>query len=190
MDALLAFLEMALSKATTSRGVVPRDSSRPHPEVPISTNKKANTATRTLLFTQIAAAIVQYVTAAVVLGGKSLTPQALAAVFQAYLQAEKDLLDARTTVTARQQARDAALGAALALMPDLRKYLSATYGEQSTTYAAFGLPVTQKPVKSAQTKAESAAKATATRKSHKAALTAPAAPPAPPPAPATPPAKS
>ena len=63
------------------------------------------------------------------------------------------------------------------LQPDLQKYLAATYGEQSTTYIAFGLPVTQKPVKSAQVKAEAAAKAKATRKAHETAAT-PAATPA------------
>ena len=156
----------------------------------MSINSKPTIATRSVLFTKIVAAIGQYLTAAVVLGGKSMTPQALAALFQAYLQTESDLQAARNVVTAKKQARDAALAAAVAVQPDLQKYLSATYGEQSTTYAAFGLPVTQKAVLSAQQKAEAAAKATATRKSHKAALEATAAPAAPPPAPATAPAKS
>jgi hypothetical protein len=147
-------------------------------------------ASRILQFTKIVAAIPQYLTAAVVLASKSITPQALASLFQAYIQAEKDLDVARTTVTDKEKVRDAALTAVDAVMPDFRKYLSATYGEQSTTYAAFGLPVTKKPVKMAAQKAEAAAKAKATRAQHKAALAAPAAPPAPAPTPATPATKS
>lgn len=138
-------------------------------------------ASRTLLFTKIIAAIAQYLTAAILLGGKDLTPQALSGLFQAYLQAEKDLEEARNTVTAKKLVRDAALAAISAVMPDFRKFLAATFGEQSTTYAAFGLPVTQHATKSAQTKADAAAKAAATRKSHEAPPAAPATP-----APATP----
>ena len=147
-------------------------------------------ASRILLFTKIVAAIPQYLTAALLLGSKSITPQALAALFQAYLQAEKDLEVARNTVADKQHVRDAALTAIDAVLPDLRKYLSATYGEQSTTYAAFGLPVDKAPVKTAQQKAEAAAKAKATREQHKAALAAPAATPAPAPTPAVPAPKS
>ena len=146
---------------------------------PISQNNKPTVASRSVLFTKIIAAIAQYLTAAVVLGGKSLTPQALSALFQAYLQAESDLQAARNIVTAKTQARNAALAAVQAVQPDLQKYLSATYGEQSTTYAAFGLPVAKKPVVSVQVKAEAAAKAKATRKAHEAAATSTPAPSAP-----------
>jgi hypothetical protein len=152
-------------------------------------------ASRTLLFTKIIAAIAQYLTAAILLAGKSLTPQALSAIFQAYLQAEKNLDAARQQVTAMMQARDAALAAADAAVPDLRKQMASAFGEQSTTYAAFGFPVTQKAELTADQKAARAAKAKATRAAHEAALeavdahaaqqAAPAAqvPPATPPAP-------
>ena len=146
---------------------------------PISSNSKATLASRTLLFTRIVAAIAQYLTAAVVLGGKSLTPQALSAMFTAYLQAEKDLDAARIDVAAKQQARDAAYAPLVLLLPDLRKLLAATYGEESTVYASFGFPVTKKAVKTADVVATAVTKARATRASHKAALEAPA--PTPPP---------
>jgi hypothetical protein len=138
-------------------------------------------ASRTLLFTKIAAAIVQYLTAAVVLGGKSLTPQALSALYAAALQSQKDLEDARTVVAAKKQARDAAVAAVLAVQPDLQKYLAATYGEASTTYAAFGLPVAKQAVRTAETVAGAVTKARTTRAKHKAALegTAPVPAPAP-----------
>ena len=155
----------------------------PRPEVPISLPKKATTASRILQFTKIVAAIAQYLTAAIVMGGKNVTPQALTAVFEAYLKAQADLDDARTAITAKQQARDAALAAAVAALPPLRKYLAGTYGEESTTYASFGFTAPKTPVKTVQVKAAAATKATTTRKAHKAALDAPVPPPA---TPATP----
>jgi hypothetical protein len=118
----------------------------------------------------------QYVTTAITLGGKSLTPQAIAAAYQAYLQAQKDLDDARTVVAAKKAARDAALAGAEAMTPPLRKYLAATYGEESPTYKAFGLPVPKKPVKSVHVRADAATKASVTRKRHEAALAEPPTP--------------
>ncbi|MGD0529814.1 MAG: hypothetical protein ABSE49_32055, partial [Polyangiaceae bacterium] len=105
----------------------------------MSNHTKATVASRTLLFTKIVAAITQYITSAIVLGGKSLTPQALAAMFTTYLQAEKDLDAARLVVADKQQARDAAYAPIADTMPALEKYLAATYGEESTTFASFGL---------------------------------------------------
>ncbi len=146
---------------------------------PISTQKTATTATRTLLFTKIIAAVAKYLTVAVVMGGKSLTPQAIAAVFQAYLQAQADLDEARTAVTAKQQARDTALAAAVAMIPPLKKYLAGTYGEESTTFTDFGFEAPKTPVKSAKVKAAAAEKATTTRKAHDAAVKAPVPAPVP-----------
>jgi len=143
-------------------------------------------ASRILLFTRIVAAITQYITAAVLLGGKSLTPQALSAMFTAYLQAEKDLDAARIDVAAKQQARDAAYAPLVGIVPDLRKLLAATYGEESTVYASFGFQVTKKAVKTAVDVATAVTKAKATRAAHKAALEAPAPVAQPAPAPAAP----
>jgi hypothetical protein len=140
---------------------------------------KTSIASRTLLFTKILAAIAQYLTAAVVLHGESLTPQALSALFTAVLQAQKDLEDARANVTAKKQARDAALAEVTAILPDFRKYLAVLFGEDSVTYAAFGLPVTQEPVRTAQNKADAVAKAKATRKAHEEPVTPAPAPAAP-----------
>jgi len=106
------------------------------------------------------------------MGGKSIAPQAITAVFQAFLQAQADLDEARTAVTAKQQVRDAALAAATAMIPSLRKYLAGTYGDSSTTYTDFGFTTPKEPVKTVQVKANAATKATATRKAHKAAETA------------------
>ena len=139
----------------------------------MSRNKKATVASRTLLFTRIIAAIAQYLTAAIVLEGKSLTPQALAAMFQAYLQAEQDLDAARLVVDARQKARDAVYAPLVGLVPALHKYLVATYGEESITFASFGLAAAKKAVKSAEVVAAAAAKARATRAAHKAGKAGP-----------------
>ncbi|HEY6463524.1 MAG TPA: hypothetical protein VIY73_25325 [Polyangiaceae bacterium] len=149
----------------------------------MATKIKTTIVTRTLLFTKIVAAIAQYLTAAVVLHGKSLTPQALSALFTAVLQAQKDLEDARANVTAKQQARDAALADVTAILPDFRKYLAVLFGEDSTAYAAFGLPTPKAAVRTAQNKADAVAKAKATRKAHEEPVT-------PAPAPAVPPPKS
>jgi hypothetical protein len=146
----------------------------------MSIPKKATVASRTLLFTKIVAAIAQYLTAAILLEGKSLTPQALSAMFQAYLQAEHDLEAARLVVDAKKKARDDAYAPLVGLLPALRKSLAATYGEGSTTFASFGFAAAKKAVKSAQVVAAAAAKAKATRAAHKAAKAAPvpvAAPP-------------
>jgi hypothetical protein len=145
----------------------------------MTTSNKPTVATRTLLFAKIIAAIAQYITAAIILGGKSFTPQALSALFQAYLQAEHDLEGARTVVTAKQQTRDAALAAVNEVLPGLHKYLVATYGEESTTFASFGLPVAKTVAKTAEVKAAAAAKAKATRAAHKAAAATAAPAPVP-----------
>jgi hypothetical protein len=145
------------------------------------TDRPRRAASRILQFTKIVAAIAQYLTAAIVMGGKNVTPAALTAVFQAFLKAQADLETARTVVTAKQQARDAALAEAVAALPPLRKYLAGTFGEASTTYTDFGFTAPKAPVKTVQVKAAAATKATTTRKAHKAALTAPVPPPATPP---------
>ena len=130
-------------------------------------------ASRTLLFTKIVAAITQYLTAAIVLGGKSLTPQALAAMFNTYLQAEKDLDAARLVVAEKQQARDAAYAVVAGTVPALEKYLAATYGEGSTVFASFGMQASKTGTRTAQEIAAAVAKGKATRAAHKAAKAAP-----------------
>ena len=130
-------------------------------------------ASRTLLFTKIIAAITQFITTAIVLGGKSLTPQALSAMFQSYLQAERDLEAARLVVAEKQQARDAAYAPLVGTLPALEKYLAATYGEDSTTFASFGLAAAKTGTRTAEDIAAAVVKGKATRAAHKAAKVAP-----------------
>jgi hypothetical protein len=101
---------------------------------------------------------------------------ALATLFQDFLLAQAALDAAHADVAAKQQARDAARAAALAVLPSLRKYVVATYGEESTAFTTFGFTPTKAPQKSTQVKAAAAAKAAATRKAHEAALKAPVPP--------------
>jgi hypothetical protein len=129
----------------------------------MSTKAKTNRATDILLFTKIIAGVAQHFTAAVVLAGKSLTPQALIAVFQAVIQADKDLDAARTAVIPKLQARRDALAAARALVGPLKKSLEGTYGAGSTVLADFGLSAPKPAVKSAEVKAQAAKKSKATR---------------------------
>jgi hypothetical protein len=144
----------------------------------MTTTKTPNRATRTLSFTRILAGIAQHVTAAILVAGKSVTPQALSAIFNAFLQAQADLDAARGVVAAKQQARDAALTAAVAMVPPLRKWAELTFGDQSPILQDFGFEAARVPVVSAETKAEAAAKGQATRKAKKAALASVSAAPA------------
>jgi len=58
-------------------------------------------------------------------------------------------------------------------LPALEKYLAATYGEESTTFASFGLEATKTTTRSAESVAAAVAKGKATRAAHKAAKAAP-----------------
>jgi hypothetical protein len=145
----------------------------------MSMNKKPTIGSRTLQLTKIVAAIGQYVTAAIVLGGKSTTPKALTAVFQAVLDAEQDLVAARLVVADKLQARAAALAQASAILPGLIHAIAATYGEGSTPYVAFGFPTRKTPQRSAAGVAAAVTKGSATRAAHAAALAASTAPASP-----------
>jgi hypothetical protein len=148
----------------------------------MATKPKNNKATRTLTFTQIMAGITKHVTTAILLGGASTSEAALAAIFQAAIQAQADLDAARVVVATKVKAQQAALATARATEVLLHKWAEATYGLESPVLQDFGFApaaVTDKPV---AVKASGAAKATATRKAKKAALAAvgqPSAPPAP-----------
>jgi rod shape-determining protein MreC len=158
-------------------------------EVAMTTMQRTNKATRTLTFTKIQAGIAQHVTTAIVLGGVSTTQAALSGVFQAAIQAQTDLDDARAAVTVKVQAHKAALAAAIAAEELLHRYVEATYGPESPVLGDFGFAPEKTAEKSAAVKA--AASANATKKAKKPALaaaTSPAATPEPaaPAAPAAP----
>jgi hypothetical protein len=160
-------------------------------EVAMTTMQRTNKATRTLTFTKIQAGIAQHVTTAIVLGGVSTTQAALSATFQAAIQAQTDLDDARAVVAAKVQAQKAAVAAAIAAEELLHRYVEATYGPESPVLADFGFVPEKIAEKSAAVKAAATAKANATKKAKKAALaavTSPAATPEPaqPAAPAAP----
>ena len=160
----------------------------------MTTNRRTNKATRNLTFTQILAGIAQHVTAAIILGGVSTTQAALSAIFQAAIQAQTDLDNARAVVAAKVQAHKAALAAAAAAEVLLHRWAEATFGPTSTVLADFGFTPEKPADRPVANKASGAAKATATRKAKKAAasaVTSPAATPEPAqPAAAAAPAKS
>jgi hypothetical protein len=148
----------------------------------MATKPKNNKATRTLTFTKILAAITQHVTTAIILGGVSTTQAALAAIFQAALQAQSDLDAARTVVAEKVKAQQAALAVARTSEVLLHKWAQATFGLGSTVLQDFGFAVAKPADKPVAVKATGSAKATATRKAKKAALAAvgqPTATPAP-----------
>ncbi len=141
-----------------------------------------NRASKQFVFTRVLAGIAAHLTAAVLLGGKSLTPAALAQVFQTALQALTDLDAARAQVALKLQAKDAAVSAADQVLLLLKKYLEATYGADSPVLQDFGLTSPRTPVVPTAVKAESASKAKATRSRKKAAVASAVATPAPEPA--------
>ena len=147
---------------------------------------KNNKATRALSFTKIMAGIAQHVTAAVILGGQSMTQAVLTAIFQAALDAQNDLDAARAVVKQKMQTHKATLKTAAATAVLLHKWAEATFGADSPTLEDFGFAPAQPADKTVAVKAEAAAKASKTRKAKKAAVqaaTEPSAEPAPVPAP-------
>jgi hypothetical protein len=138
----------------------------------MATKPKHNKATRTLTFTQILAGITKHVTTAILLGGASTSESALAAIFQAAIQAQSDLDAARTVVTTKVKAQRAALATARTTQVLLRKWAEATFGPTSTVLEDFGFVPAAAAEVTAAVKAASAAKAKATRAAKKAALAA------------------
>ncbi len=138
----------------------------------MATNPKDTVATRALTFTKILAGITQHVTTAILLGGVSTTQAALAAIFQAAIQAQNDLDAARAVVTAKVKAHKAALATARVTEVLLHKWAEGTYGLGSPVLQDFGFPLAAPAEKTAAVKASGAAKASATRKAKKAALAA------------------
>lgn len=154
---------------------------------------KNNKATRALSFTKIMAGIAQHVTAAIVLGGQSMTAVVLNAIFQAAINAQADLDAAQAVVKAKRQTQKAALKTATATAVLLHKWAEAQFGVESPTLEDFGFTPAQPADKTVAVKAEAAAKASKTRKAKKAAVSAatePSAPPAPAPTPVQAPPKS
>jgi hypothetical protein len=148
----------------------------------MATKPKNNKATRTLTFTQILAGITKHVTTAILLGGASTTEAALAAIFQAAIQAQTDLDAARTVVATKVKAQQAALATARTTEVLLHKWAEATFGPTSTVLEDFGFVPDAAADVTAAVKAASAAKGKATRAAKKAALAAvgqPSATPAP-----------
>lgn len=150
----------------------------------MSCKTKNNRATKSFVYNRVLTAIAAHLTASVVLGGKSLTPAAMGAVFQATLQARADLDAARAQIALKLQAKLGAITDADQLLRLLKKYLEATYGADSPLFQDFALTPPKTPVVPTAVRAESADKAKATRARKKAAVQSAVAAPAT--APATP----
>lgn len=139
-------------------------------------NPKRDKANQALTFTSIIAAIAKYITAAVMIGGKSVTPQALSALFTAALQAQQDLDAANNVVTAKKQARNAARNAAVAMVVPLHRYLVGSYGADSPILEEFGFTAATPKQPTTEVKAQAVTKRRTTRAAKK-PQTPPATPP-------------
>ncbi len=129
------------------------------------------------MFTKIIAAIAKYITAAVMIGGKSVTPQVLTTLFTAAMQAQQELDAASNVVKTKKQARNGARKAALAIVVQLHRFLVGTYGADSPILEEFGFAVATPKQPTTEVKAEAVTKRRNTRAAKK--------PPTPPPTPAT-----
>jgi hypothetical protein len=139
-------------------------------------NPKRDKANQMLTFTKIIAAIAKYITAAVMIGGKSVTPQVLSALFTAALQAQQDLDAANNVVTAKKQARNAARKAAVAMVVPLHRYLVGTYGADSPILEEFGYAVATPKQPTTEVKAQAVTKRRTTRAAKKPQAPAPTPP--------------
>ena len=128
---------------------------------------KRNVADQTLQFTKIIAAIAKYITAAVMIGGKSVTPQVLTALFTVAMQSQQDLDAANNVVKTKKQARNSARKAAVAMVVQLHRYLVGTYGADSPILEEFGFAVATPKQPTTVVKAEAVKKRTATRDAKK-----------------------
>jgi hypothetical protein len=128
---------------------------------------KRNVADQTLLFTKIIAAIAKYITAAVMIGGKSVTPQVLTAPFTLAMQSQQELDAANNVVKTKKQARNGARKAALAMMVQLHRYVVGTYGAESPILEEFGFKAATPKQPTAEVKAEAVTKRRKTRAAKK-----------------------
>ena len=128
---------------------------------------KRNVADQTLQFTKIIAAIAKYITAAVMVGGQSVTPQVLTALFTAAMQTQQDLDAANNVVKTKKQARNSARKAAVAMVVQLHRYLVGTYGADSPILEEFGFAVATPKQPTTQVKADAVTKRRTTRAAKK-----------------------
>jgi hypothetical protein len=139
-------------------------------------NPKRDKANQALTFTNIIAAVTKYITAAVMVGGQSVTPQALTAIFTAAMQTQQDLDAANNVAKTKKQARNSARKAALAMVVQLNRYLVGAYGADSPILEEFGFTAATPKQPTTEVKAEAVKKRTATRDAKK-PQTPPATPP-------------
>jgi hypothetical protein len=97
-------------------------------------------------------------------GGKSMTPQQVVAIFQQHLDAMAALTKQRAQTTAAVQTERAARATAKAAVPYIRNYVAAAFGENSQQYASLGFALRKPAQKSVESKAQAHVKMLATRK--------------------------
>jgi hypothetical protein len=97
-------------------------------------------------------------------GGKSMTPQQVVAIFQQHLDAMAALTKQRAQTTAAVQTERAARTSAKAAVPYIRNYVAAAFGENSQQYASLGFALRKPAQKSVESKAQAHVKMLATRK--------------------------
>jgi hypothetical protein len=97
-------------------------------------------------------------------GGKSMTPQQIVAIFQRHLDAMAALTKQRAQTTAAVQTERAERATAQAAVPYIRNYVAAAFGESSAQYASLGFAPRKPAQKTVESKAQAHVKMLATRK--------------------------
>jgi hypothetical protein len=97
-------------------------------------------------------------------GGKSMTPQQIVAIFQRHLDAMAALTKQRAQTTAAVQTEHADRATAQAAVPYIRNYVAAAFGESSAQYASLGFAPRKPAQQTVESKAQAHLKMLATRK--------------------------
>jgi hypothetical protein len=97
-------------------------------------------------------------------GGKSMTPQQIVAIFQRHLDAMAALTKQRAQTTAAVQTERAERATAQAAVPYIRNYVAAAFGENSQQYASLGFAPRKPAQQTVESKAQAHLKMLATRK--------------------------
>ena len=87
-------------------------------------------------------------------GGKSMTPQQIVAIFQRHLDAMAALTKQRAQTTAAVQTERADRATAQAAVPYIRNYVAAAFGESSAQYASLGFAPRKPAQKTVESKAQ------------------------------------
>jgi len=129
----------------------------------MTTKTSTTRAAEISLFAKIVSGVNLHVTAAILLGGQSMSASQIVAIFQAAIQASSELEAAKTAYQQKLAAQQAAFTAAHTTEASLKSYVYGAYGKTNPLVTDFGFDVAKAGVKTVKAKAAAALKSAATR---------------------------